>query len=117
MRYRPPDIPFYHPTIDLAEQTRRAYASARDAVRTASELVHTSKIMREERVHWQDVWAERIANPERFLCRCVYCGRMRTHSEDWVEIPPSLGRLLQHSNVPFLSHGICPECFDTHLPR
>ena len=75
---RPPHLGFYRPTIDLAEQSWRAHTGAREAVRTAYELVRTSRSRREEREHWRVLWADRMANPDRFLSRCVYCARMRT---------------------------------------
>jgi hypothetical protein len=56
-----------------------------------------------------------MANPDRFLSRCVYCARMRTPQEDWVAIPARVGQLLQNLNVSFLSHGICPECLCSRL--
>jgi hypothetical protein len=115
MRDGSPHTRFQHPTIDLAEQTWRANTGARKAVRAATELVCISRAMREEREHWRLVWADRMANPDRFLSRCVYCARMRTPEEDWVAIPAQVGRLLQDLNVPFLSHGICPGCLDSHL--
>ena len=115
MRVGSPHTRFQYPTIDLAEQSWRAHAGARKAVRTATDLVSTSRAMREQREHWRLLWADRKANPDRFLSRCVYCDRMRTPEEDWVAIPPRVGRLLQDLNVAFLSHGICPECLDSHL--
>jgi hypothetical protein len=116
MRDISPHTRFQHPTIDLAEQSWRAHSGARKAVRAATELVCTSRAKREEREQWRLLWADRMANPDRFLSRCVYCTRMRTQSEDWVAIPARVGRLLQDLNVSFLSHGICPECLDSHLP-
>ena len=106
---------FQYPTVDLAEQSWRALAGARKAVRAATELVGTSRVMREDREHWRLLWADRVANPDRFLARCVYCSRMRTPDDEWVTIPARVGRLLQDLNVAFLSHGICPECLDTKL--
>jgi hypothetical protein len=115
MRDGSPHTRFQQPTIDLAEQSWRAHTDARNAIRAATELVCTSRAMREEREHWRLLWADRMANPDRFLSRCVYCARMRTPEDDWVAIPAQVGRLLQDLNVAFLSHGICPECLDGHL--
>jgi hypothetical protein len=116
MRNSTADPPTYQPTIDLAERTWRACTSARRAIRAATELVRASQTMKEERDHWRDLVADRRANPELFLARCMYCSRMRTHTQEWVAIPVGVGQLLQDLNVPFLSHGICPECLDRLIP-
>ena len=112
MRNGTADLPIHQPTIDLAEQTVRACTSARRAVRAASELVRTSQTMREARDHWRDLVADRLANPDRFMARCAYCSRMRTQTQEWVAVPVEVGQLLHKLNVPYLSHGICPECLD-----
>ena len=115
MLSRPPYAPLAHPSIDLAEQCRRASASAHEAVRTATALIHASKDQRAQREHWRLLLADRKADPEFFLSCCVYCTRMRTRNEEWVTIPTGVERLLRDLNVPFLSHGICPECLDRQL--
>jgi hypothetical protein len=116
MRHGPPLDAFTPPTIELAERSLRACTRARESVRAASELVRTCRTQREEREHWRLLEADRRANPDRFLSCCVYCARMRTSAEEWVTIPRQVGQLLRDWNVPFLSHGICPECLDRHLP-
>ena len=113
----PPHASLVHPAIELAEQCRRASESAREAVRTAVELVHTSRDQREQREHWRLLLAERKADPDFFLSCCVYCARMRTRTEVWVTIPSGVRKVLRDLNVPFLSHGICPECLDRQLAR
>jgi hypothetical protein len=105
--------PLHQPTIDLAEQTWRACTGARKAIRTAAELVRTSQAMREQREHWRVLLAERMANPNLFMSCCAYCSRMRTQTQEWVAIPAGVGKLLRDRNVPFLSHGVCPECLDS----
>ena len=117
MPYRPSNPLFYHPTIDLAEQTRYANASAREAVLAASGLLSTSQVLREQRKHWRLLFTDRLLHPDHFLYSCMYCGLMRNQTQEWVAIPDGVGRLLQDLNVPFLSHGICPDCLDQHLPR
>ena len=108
-----PHTRFQHPTIDLAEQTWHACTRARSAIRVATELVRTSQTLREHREHWRLLLAERMANPDLFMSCCAYCSRMRTQTEEWVAIPAGVGKLLRDLNVPFLSHGICPECLDS----
>jgi hypothetical protein len=42
---------------------------------------------------------------------CGWCDRFRV-GEDWVEVEEAAARLklLQRSNPPAISHGICPDC-------
>jgi len=43
---------------------------------------------------------------------CAYCKRIRDDKDYWKQIEQYVS---EHSDAQF-SHGICPECLDTHLP-
>lgn len=43
------------------------------------------------------------------LVRCAWCDRVLQHPGKWVASP------IDHATIP-ISHGICPECYETSMP-
>ena len=74
-------------------------------------------------VELQQTLAARVAELQQALSNvrvlsgllpiCAYCKRIRDDKDYWQQIEKYVG---EHSNAQF-SHGICPECFEVHLPE
>ena len=52
----------------------------------------------------------KIRNLERFLRICCYCRKVCDENDDWRPLEEHIHR---RTGAEF-SHGLCPECFDTH---
>lgn len=56
---------------------------------------------------------EEIKTLRGLLPICMYCKKIRTDEEQWVEIEDYVRK---HSDAQF-SHGICPICYQKHYPE
>jgi hypothetical protein len=96
----------------------------RDALERAAEAVEGSHIAQQHArqvVEGWRVWRtlrgtlERQPPAERMLPVCMYCGRVRYTTGEWVRTPP-LTEMLPDPRLIQVTHGACPICFAGHLP-
>jgi DNA-binding response OmpR family regulator len=48
---------------------------------------------------------------EGLLPICSYCKRIRDEVDEWSQVE----QFIQHRTAAQFSHGICPECYETHV--
>ena len=54
---------------------------------------------------------------DRIVVSCSWCNKIRVDETQWeeIEIAADLLRLFERPDVPHISHGMCPECFESVL--
>jgi hypothetical protein len=78
--------------------------------------VTLSQALQREREYWRQILEGLEAGSERLIPVCAYCDRVRAGEALWERIPTGVMRLLHHSKVIDVTHGICPVCVLTHFP-
>lgn len=73
---------------------------------------------------WEMAWAAAsTATPEWPLVPvCMYCRRVAVRLADcqerWLEVPSTVRVTFgSFERAPHLTHGLCPECLESHYPR
>ena len=61
----------------------------------------------------QPLWDRHVRRGEDLVRVCAWCKRVDLAGE-WVEVEEAIGRLriFERHDIPSLSHGICPDCFE-----
>jgi FixJ family two-component response regulator len=61
----------------------------------------------------QPLWDRHVWRREALVRACSWCKRVDAAGE-WVEVDEAIGRLrlFEHHDMPSVSHGICPDCFE-----
>lgn len=56
---------------------------------------------------------------QELLIICSWCKRVKVETQTWVQVEEAVQQLalFEAAELPQLSHGICPECFETWLPK
>jgi len=101
---------------EILERALATNAAARAAVQQAMDLVTLSQALQREREYWRQILEGLDAGSERLIPVCAYCDRVRAPEDLWERIPTGVMRLLHHSKVIDVTHGICPEGVLTHFP-
>jgi hypothetical protein len=101
---------------EILERALATNAAARAAVEQAMDLVTLSQARQREREYWRQILEGLDAGAERLIPVCAYCDRVRAGEGLWERIPTGVMRLLHHSKVIDVTHGICPVCVVTHFP-
>ena len=80
-----------------------------------TEAIRTRESWRIWRAYWADLGG--LPPAERLVGVCMYCGRFRANTGEWVTAPPRLAEMLHDPKVVDLTHGACPICLAGHDPE
>ena len=102
-----PDFP-YRPA-DLFDRAQELCAAAQAAVESSVAILG-------DWASWRRAPVE-VITAEHLVVICAYCHRLRTTEMDWVKAPPAVEHAFQADGAhSMLSHGCCPECYQTYSP-
>ena len=71
------------------------------------------KLVREEPQPYNLLLDSKKKGTSRLVTICSWCKNVKTDHEEWVDIADALDKisLIQDSEIPTLTHGMCPPCF------